>query len=107
MKYALAIIPLLPVVSARADFVPPSIPQPSFGSTAVEATQSGALGDGTTNDTEAINQAIDKCNRAGGGTVHFAAGKYLVASVHLKSNVCLKLDDDATIIGAKEGYEAP
>ena len=34
-------------------------------------------------------------------------GKYLVASVHLKSNLCLKLDDDATIIGDKEGYDAP
>src|SRR3954471_5728497 len=90
-----------------ADFSPPNIPQPKFGSKTVEVKEFGATGDGTTNDTPAINKAIEKCAAGGGGTVHFAAGKYLVASVHLASNICLKLDDDAEIIGAKTGYDAP
>lgn len=38
----------------------------------------GALGDGTTNDHTAIAAAITAANAAGGGTVYFPAGTYLV-----------------------------
>jgi polygalacturonase len=103
----LLILALLRTATARADFAPPEIRAPHFGETVFEARELGAAGDGKTNDTEAIDRAIEKCNSSGGGIAHFASGKYLVASVHLKSNVCLKLDDDAEIIGAKEGYDAP
>lgn len=106
-RILISILPFLFATSSRAEFSPPDIQQPKFGPMVVQVKQTGALGDGTTNDTTAINAAIAKCNSAGGGTVHFAAGKYLVASVHLKSNVCLKLDDDAIITGAKEGYDPP
>jgi alpha-L-rhamnosidase len=34
----------------------------------------GAAGDGTHLDTRAIQEAIDACARAGGGTVFFPAG---------------------------------
>jgi hypothetical protein len=37
----------------------------------------GAVGDGTTDDTAAINTAIDACVTAGGGTVRFGAKTYL------------------------------
>jgi len=102
---ALLLLLVCPIV--RADFTPPEIPQPKFQDKTFEIREFGAAGDGKINDTAAINRAIEKCNSAGGGTLHFAAGKYLVASIHLKSNICLKLDDDAEIIGAKEGYDAP
>ena len=90
---------------ARADFSPPNIPQPTFPDKTFEVKEFGATGDGTTNDTASINKAIEKCYDAGGGVIHFGAGKYLVASIHLKSNICFKLDDDAAIVGAKEGYD--
>jgi hypothetical protein len=38
----------------------------------------GALGDGVTDDTAAIQAAIDACTAAGGGVVYFPAGVYLV-----------------------------
>jgi hypothetical protein len=38
----------------------------------------GAEGDGVTDDTEAIQDAIDAAGAAGGGTIHFPAGRYLV-----------------------------
>src|ERR1700721_340019 len=34
----------------------------------------GAVGDGTTIDTPAVNKAIDAAAAAGGGVVHFSAG---------------------------------
>lgn len=40
----------------------------------------GAKGDGTTDDTTAINDAISACVTAGGGTVYFPAGTYLTST---------------------------
>lgn len=42
----------------------------------VKATTYGALGDGTTDDTAAIQEALDAAETAGGGTVFFPAGTY-------------------------------
>jgi hypothetical protein len=41
----------------------------------------GATGDGTTDDTAAIQSAIDFANSAGGGTVFFPAGTYYVSQL--------------------------
>jgi hypothetical protein len=41
-----------------------------------DVTEYGATGDGTTDDTSAIQDAIDACAAAGGGTVYFPAGIY-------------------------------
>ncbi len=49
----------------------------------------GATGDGTTDDTTAINDAISAVNTAGGGTVFFPAGTYSVSQIELKENVRL------------------
>ncbi len=67
----------------------------------------GAAGNGTANDTPAINKAIAAANAAGGGTVRFTAGTYKSAnSIHLLSNVTLQLDSGSTIIGASgTGYD--
>ena len=60
----------------------------------------GAVGDGKTLDTPAINRAIDAAAAAGGGTVCFPAGSYLCYSIHLKSKVSLYLEQGATIVAA-------
>jgi Pectate lyase superfamily protein len=44
-----------------------------------DVTDYGAVGNGITDDTAAIQAAVDACIAAGGGTVYFAAGTYLVA----------------------------
>src|SRR5262249_13299147 len=80
----------------------PNIPDKTFN-----VKDFGATGDGKTIDTPAINNAIEKCAESGGGTVKFPAGNYIAASIHLKSNLRLLLDDDASITGAKVGYDQP
>jgi polygalacturonase len=60
----------------------------------------GAVGDGKTVDTPAINKAIEAAAAAGGGTVVFPAGTWLCFSIHLKSHVALHLAQGATILAA-------
>ncbi len=61
----------------------------------------GAAGDGNTLDTQAINKTVNVCAAAGGGTVLFPAGVYLTGTVHLKSNITLRIGPGATILGSK------
>jgi len=89
-------------------FTPPKIAQPTFGANkSYNVKDFGATGDGATNDTAAVSKAIEAASTGGGGTVNFPAGKYMVASARIRSNVCLKLDKDAVIEGLKVGYDAP
>jgi len=59
----------------------------------------GAIGDGTTDDTTAIQACITAVNTAGGGTVFFPAGSYNVtSSITLYSNITLKGEPRNSII---------
>lgn len=58
----------------------------------------GALGDGSTLDTTAIQDAIDECNQTGGGIVYFPAGMYVSDKLFLKDNVGIYLDLGATLL---------
>jgi Pectate lyase superfamily protein len=60
----------------------------------------GAVGDGKTLDTKAINDAIESAAAKGGGTVFFPAGTYLSYSIHLKSNIALYLDQGCILLAA-------
>jgi hypothetical protein len=81
-----SISPLLPVSSVRAGKF---FKFDTTGAPTVEAVPGptlsvkdfGAKGDGVTNDTVAIQAAIDHVYGAGGGTVFFPSGTYLVTSV--------------------------
>jgi polygalacturonase len=68
----------------------------------------GAAGNGLRDDAPAINRAIVAANRAGGGTVELPPGRYLAGgSIHIRSNVALRLERGATLIGARTGYDLP
>ncbi|MGD1017882.1 MAG: glycoside hydrolase family 28 protein [Verrucomicrobiia bacterium] len=66
----------------------------------------GALGDGKNLDSPAINRAIDACAQAGGGTVYVPPGTYLCGSIRVKSNIHLRIDAGATILGAPQEMNA-
>jgi polygalacturonase len=73
---------------------------PAKPGVAMDVTKSGAVGDGVTLNTAAIQKAIDDCNAQGGGMVNFPAGRYLTGTIQLKDNVTLHLDDQAVILGS-------
>lgn len=70
---------------------------PQFPDRTFNVTEFGAVGDGVTMSTDAINGAINACSQAGGGTVIVPQGQYLTGAVHLKSNVNLHIEEGATL----------
>jgi len=66
----------------------------------------GAVGDGSTLNSVAINRAIDSCHNQGGGIVFFPEGIYLSGSIRLKSNVTLEISSGSTLLGASNDIGA-
>ncbi|MDX9880832.1 MAG: glycosyl hydrolase family 28 protein [Prolixibacteraceae bacterium] len=62
----------------------------------------GAVADGKTLTTKAIQDAVDQCNATGGGTVTLPAGTYLTTTVFLKDGVNLHIQKGATLLGSKD-----
>ncbi|WP_372794529.1 glycoside hydrolase family 28 protein [Pontiella sp.] len=70
-------------------------------------TDFGAVGDGETLNTQALQAAIDACTQAGGGTVRVPAGEYVSGTLWLKSDVTLSLDHGAYILGSQNHSDYP
>ena len=71
---------------------------------AINVKDYGAVGDGITKDTAAIQNALDR-----GGTVCFPEGVYLCGSLYLRSNTILEMESGAVILGSPdpEDYNPP
>ena len=76
---------------------------------AVDVKTFGAVGDGRHIDSPAINAAIARVAGEGGGTVVLTEGTYLCYSIHLQSNITLRLERGAVLKAApvtdSEGYD--
>lgn len=57
----------------------------------------GALADGKTMNTAAVQAAVDACAAAGGGTVVVPTGEWLTGTFELKSRVTLRLEAGAVL----------
>jgi polygalacturonase len=59
----------------------------------------GAIADGTTVNTKAIQAAIEKCAAAGGGVLVVPQGTFLSGAVFLKQGVNLRIEKDGVLKG--------
>ncbi|GAB2535076.1 glycoside hydrolase family 28 protein [Spirosoma aerophilum] len=75
----------------------PKVPTPTFRKDTISIRKLGAVADGLTLNTVAINKAIDQCSQAGGGVVLIPHGLWLTGPVTLKSNVNLHLEKGALL----------
>lgn len=81
-------------------------PNETWGQNIVLAGDMGIVGDGVTMNTDAIQKAVDYCHSLEqGGTLAFQKGKYLTGTVELKSNVTLRIEKDASILGSTNPYD--
>ena len=67
-----------------------------------DVKKQGAVGDGLTKDTAAVQQAIEAASQAGGGTVLLTPGAYLCGTLELKSGVTLHVQKGATLLGSTD-----
>jgi polygalacturonase len=72
-----------------------------------DVTAFGAVGDGETTDTDAIQAAIDDCADGDGGRVVVPAGRYLTGTLRLRSGVTLRLESGATLLGSPDLSDYP
>ncbi|WP_163407262.1 glycoside hydrolase family 28 protein [Flavobacterium ajazii] len=70
-------------------------------------TSFGAVADGKTVNTKAIQKAIDAANKNKGGRVVFSKGKFLSGSIILKSGVELFFEEGAVLLGSTDVNDYP
>lgn len=67
----------------------------------------GAVNDGKTLTTKALQSAIDAAGNAGGGTVTLPPGTYYTGTIYLRNNTYLNLQGGATILGSTNIADYP
>lgn len=75
-----------------------SIVVPEFRNADFNIDDFGAIGDGITDCSESIDEAIKACSAQGGGKVIVPSGTYLTGAVHLRSNVNLHISEGAVLL---------
>ncbi len=75
----------------------PVIHRPVFKKDTVSISRYGAVPDGITLNTAAINKAIAECSSKGGGVVLIPQGLWLTGPIVLRSNVNLHIDRSAIL----------
>jgi polygalacturonase len=89
-KYRLAVFCFWPVLALQVQAVNPALPV--IPSAVFNVTNYGAVGDGVTDNTIAIQNTINACNAAGGGIVEIPAGTFLSGPITLTNNLDFNVD---------------
>lgn len=83
---------------AQGTVRPPVVKAPVFKKDTSSIVRAGAVGDGNTLNTKAIQNSIDALHKKGGGVVLVPAGLWLTGPVVLKSNINLHLAAGSTLL---------
>lgn len=70
-------------------------------------TDYGAVGDGDTLNTIAIQKAIDACVASGGGKVVIPSGRFLSGTILLKSNVEIHFEHNSVLLASTNVVDFP
>lgn len=90
-------------VVVKAPFEMPSIKIPNYTKCKqYSIVNFGAIQGNKNKTSEAINKAISKANKAGGGIVVIPEGEWLTKKIHFKSNVNLHLNKGAVLLFSED-----
>lgn len=82
-------------------------PSPAILRSPFNVRDFGAVADGYTKDTRALQRALDTCAVSGGGEVVIPAGRYLVGSLQLGHRTILRLEAGAVLVGSPDLEDYP
>ncbi len=80
---------------------------PASGAKRFTVTSFGAVGDGKTSNTTALQALIDKVAKEGGGTVVVPEGTFLTGALFFKQGVNLYIEKNGTLKGTTEQSDYP
>ena len=80
---------------------------PASGAKRFTITSFGAVGDGKTTNTAALQALIDKVAKEGGGTVVVPEGTFLTGALFFKQGVNLYIEKNGTLKGSVEQNDYP
>jgi len=95
--------------TSNLPFQMPQIQLPQIPAYRVSIVDFGAVADGHTMNTSAINNAIQACVKKGGGTVVIPPGMWLTGPIGLESNIELRIEAGALVFFSPrfEDYPMP
>lgn len=103
----LLICPLLTVVTPALSNNKPNTVTKRTEKKRYNIAEHGAVGNGTTLNTKAIQRVIDECAQAGGGTIVIPKGVFLSGAIFLKPGVDMDLQEDGVIKGSTNIEDYP
>ncbi len=114
-KILLFAIPLSLLIGSGCDRKPSGdvpdnrleVKRPVFPRKEFKITDFGAVADGVTLNTGAIDQAILTCSEAGGGMVTIPEGLWLTGPIELRSNVNLHIEQGALVVFSRDFEQYP
>jgi DNA sulfur modification protein DndE len=92
---------------AKYQFELPKIYTPHFRQDTLSILANGAVADGKTLNSLAINKTIDQMAEKGGGVVKIPAGLWLTGPIVMKSNINLYVEKNALIIFTSDLSQYP
>lgn len=95
------------VFKEKFAFELPKIYAPHFKRDTFNIMNYGAVADGMTLNSNAINKTIDECAKQGGGTVLIPRGSFVTGPVIMKSNINLHLAKGALVIFSPDFNQYP
>jgi polygalacturonase len=100
VKPHLGLQPIVLRMLFAISFLFAAIPAKGGAEKIIDVTKNGVVGDGSTLNTINLQKAIDDCAAGGGGVIDFPTGRYLTGTIQLKSNVTLRFEDQAILLGS-------
>ncbi|HZG85982.1 MAG TPA: glycoside hydrolase family 28 protein [Paenibacillus sp.] len=85
----------------------PEVAAPNIPNRSVSIVDYGAVGDGHTDNTQAIHAAIQACASAGGGQVVIPPGVWLTGPISLQSRIELHAEAGALVLFSKRFRDYP